>query len=329
MYNNPAYQQPYFQGYGYNYQPQPVKPPTQPITPEMMKQLNAKNEINQIALTQDDMIRSSCTHKHPVTGVIALEPLANGRHRCLICGDEFDVNQYDDAEVKQAVDIVKNVLQQTKMYWYDINPEICKDYMPMIKLLDNVDKLYTIALDHFDRFNGSASMIPTNAGIGGFAAVDSVIAQGAVPNYYGGMPAAPGYGYPQPTYGAPMYPQQPQVYPQPAVAPNPQQPVYGVNYGPVAQTGNVFGYEAPQAAPVAPQAPVYPQQPQPTVVPNFGAFQPQVQAPAAPVAPQAPVQAQQPAMPNPQVPVPPAQPVTPAAPVAPNEPATVEKKFSL
>lgn len=327
MYNSNFQQPSYFQGYGYNYQPQPVKPPTQPITPEMMKQLNAKSEINQIALTQDDMIRSSCTHKHPVTGAIALEPLTNGRHRCLICGDEFDVNQYDDNEVKQAVDIVKNILQQTKMYWYDINPEICKDYMPMIKLLDNVSRLYNIALDHFDRINGSASMIPTNNSYGGFAAVDSVIAQGVVPNYYG-MPVAPGYGgYPQPNYGAPAYLQQPQAYPQaaPNVAPNPQQSVYGMNYGPIG-TGNAFGYEASPQVPVA-QTPMYSQQQ--NVMPNFGAFQPQVQNtvvqqnPQAPVAPMPQAQSAMPTQQAPQVPVP-SQPVAP-----PTEPATVEKKFSL
>lgn len=322
MYYNYPNSYPQYGMAGYTYPTQPMVKGTQVLTQDQINYLRHKVD-NKVQITQEDALRSRCTHKD-INGVLTLEPEGQDGSvaRCTICGAVFDTKQIPQQTLQEAIATVTDCLQQTKTWWLDIPPEVAKDYMTILPLLEKLPYLYNVATDHWNRAMSNSYLQPVNASYGaGFNAVDSIIATGMVPMnpIYG--------GYQQPMYQqqAPMYQQQPQpqVAPQYAAPygqaqpmPQMQQPVQNPMGGmvapqqyyqpafPVAPSGNVFGYEGTQTVQPQPMTQVQPQ-----------AYQ---QAPmGAPVAPQPQAQPQQAV----QTPV--------APPTAPAEVPTVEKKFNL
>lgn len=269
------------------------QPPTnfvQTLTPEQCKQLqNEGNKGFTFNVEPIEFLRAQCVHKTPDGKDFAITVLDDntGLAKCTICGAEFNMNPYPDDIVENAMKVVLDTIQQSKLMWLTGPADAMSKYYQYIPLLEKLPKIANIAQKDYAKLNRSMSVnyMPEQRG---FQVLDQL---GYPQQFMYGQPnpyfqQAPAYGgYPQqqmpPVYGAPApaYQQAAPAYPQAPVAPQvpvgaPQPNIFGNQYN---QQMSGYGYPQ-QAAPVAPVVP-----PVAPVAPPMYAVQQ-----AAPVAPPIP-----------------------------------------
>lgn len=240
---------------------------TQTLTPEQINRLRQSGGGFSLQIPENEMLAALCTHKN--NGQFDMIRNQDGTVTCKICGQTFNLLKRDQAEVKEATEVILDFLQSTKTMYLDIPEETARQYFQIIPLVNRLPALYKLAVDDFAKYNGNSDLYNQNANSGGFSALANLVSPAmgmGMPVMGGGM--MPGYnGYPNMGY------QQPQ-----------QMPMQPMQQAPVQQTpmgGNPFGYYG------APAAPMYnpnmqmgqmPVQPQPQM--GGGMSMPQQQAPA-------------------------------------------------
>ena len=263
---------------GFGYAPQQnVQPPVfnQLLNQEEMAKLQKAPVQFSTRLTEDEFLRSICTHKQ--NNQIQLEALPNGKHRCPICGTEFfllDINTSDQDIENMCVNF-HDVMQSIKTYYGNI-PENMREFFMMIGFIKKVPYLWKAARTYFEKVVGQTGMLQANNDQNGFAALGNIFGNGAMGGMFGmgaGMPMGGYYnqqqmnmGYnPQPQQqgfvGQPMQqvpgmgqyqvPQQPGMNQAMPAQQQPQfaNPAYGMQQPqPVAMMGNPIGYVDQAAA---------------------------------------------------------------------------------
>lgn len=253
--------------YGYTYGvAKPQARNTQPLTQEQITKLRSNSTGFDMKVDQIDLLRAVCTHKEK-NGASALIQLEDGRQRCTICGEEFNLVTISDHDLEEKVNGVIDILQTIKTIYLDIPDKLAEGYFQLIPLLKKLLALWKLSVSNFSQYENYMDN-PVNTmgpGYSGFAAMQTLLT-----NPYSNVMTQPYYQ--QPIYSAPQQPVQPQynMYQQPVA------PAQAPNYNPMA-------YGAPQQ-PVAPAPGVIPGAPQPA---------PQMVTPTAPVAEEVAVQPQQ------------------------------------
>ena len=242
---------------GFTVNQQPIQF-TQTLTADELKLLqNTGNGLN-LKIEPIDLARAACVHKTPdgKNFSVYVTDEAKGTVKCTQCGAEFTMETYPEDVVNDAMKVVLDVIQQSKLMWLTGPAQMMKDYYAFIPLLEKLPQVAKTAQKDYAKLNTGYNMntIPEQRG---FQVLDSL--GGIIPNY--GAPMQQynyGAAYPQAPVApaAPMYGYQPPVAPPAApVAPAPVAP-QGVNpFGNQQQFQQQYNYGAYPQAPVAP-APV-------------------------------------------------------------------------
>ena len=273
---------------------------TQPLTNEEKAILKSKGGEFNTKVTQEDLLKSYCTHKE--NGVIVASQNQDGSYTCPICGETFNATSLDKADLEADVNKVIDDLQNVKLTYLDIPAEVARQYFTLIPLLKKLPQLGVIASNNWAKYeNATPGMMGGNSPYG-FAQLNQMTYGGAMPMGYMGQPMM--YGQMQPMYQQPMMqapvytPQQQPVMPDPNAMANPMNPnggypVYAngmvppqagvmMNVQPATMVaGNEFGtlgnpaYVAQQQVPVAAPQPVAQTTPAAAPVPSPQQGQPQ------------------------------------------------------
>ena len=280
-------QNPNMVGYTAANRPQPRF--TQPVTNEMSKMVLSTDDELSVKISPTEKIKNMCTHKDPGTGQVALVDDgkdSKGRDivTCRVCGESFHMVMNPDAEVFDAVEKVRDILQSAKTLYLDIPEEFAKEYFQILTLLDRTPQLFRKAAKNFNQYyDYSNNPNPVWGNMNSFAQVNGMIGGmnmgGIQPGFYGY--ANPAFVQTAPMGQQPIYQQPVNTTPTAPVAGQPVQYQYNA-YGqpiaaaPVASNDNPLMYTpaAPVAQPVAP-APAPGVAPGATTIPVQG-------APAAP-----------------------------------------------
>ena len=301
MYNNNfygAYGMPGGMMYNQNFQRPQM---TQPLTPEEMAILADKGGAFSTKVTQEDMLKAYCTHKKNGTIVAIQNP--DGSFTCPICGETFDYNSLEKADIEADVKKVIDDIQSIKLTYLDIGTEVARQYFPIIPLLNKLPQLAVMASNNFAKYEQGTAMINGGNSPYGFAQFNNLMNGGMM---YGQQPMMYGQApmYQQPMgYGQQIPVQQPNMYGQMPMAGG-YAPMTN-NYDPnqMVNPMNTGAYPAqmpPQAGMIMPQAqpttaanefgtfgnPAYAPQPQPVAQQTAVAQNPVVPQATAPVAPQ-------------------------------------------
>jgi len=202
---------PYMMG-GPQYAPQPQARMTQPLTVEQIKLLRNQTPAFTLDVSEEDMLRSRCTHK-TLDGKFAtvLNNDAEGTVTCSICGAKFSLMEVAKESAEEAVRIIVDLLQSIKTYYVDMPDSVAIQFFQMIPFIEKIPKLYEIALNNFNKYDGAGmgNQSPNMYGFNMLGAITSPMAyQG-----FGSQPMMGGGGYPmqQPMMngGYPMQPGQP------------------------------------------------------------------------------------------------------------------------
>jgi len=200
---------PYMMG-GPQYAVQPQARMTQPLTVEQIKLLRNQTPAFTLDVSDEDMLRSRCTHK-TLDGKFAtvLNNDPEGTVTCSICGAKFSLMEVAKESAEEAVRIIIDLLQSIKTYYVDMPDSVAIQFFQMIPFIEKIPKLYEIALNNFNKYDGAGmgNQSPNMYGFNMLGAITSPMAY-----QMGGMPMSPGMpmgGYPmqQPMMGG--YPIQP------------------------------------------------------------------------------------------------------------------------
>ena len=242
---------------------------TQPLTPEQINQLRSRGGAFKIEVSEEDLLRAACTHKengHPTLVVEGTNPdTGNDILHCTICGETFEMVDYNRPEVEKAVKLIQDLLQTSKALYLDIPEQLATQYYQMIPLLKLFPELYDRAQKNFSMYENALGYQPNNvaAGTNGFAMMSSMLANPYTAVGYPGYQQQPMMyqgGYPQQPVQQPMgYPQQQPMMGYAAM----QTPMgYTAQPQPMSPYGNPFMTGAPQQVPTqAPTAGVVPPAP--------------------------------------------------------------------
>ena len=267
MYNNYYAPSPYV-GQGYAQVTQKPKN-TNPLTKEQLAELRQNGGGLSLVPTREEVLQAICTHRDLNTGESRLVSNDDGSVTCTMCGSTFSTLEVTQDQVKEATNVIIDILQNTKALYLDIPEDVCSNYFKIIPLVQKIPQLYKVASDNFKQYEGINPL--SNEGSNNIFARYNMLTG----------PVMPQYGYGQPMQYQPMYAQQPMVQ-QPMMDMNYQQPAYNpqmmqmVSEAPAAGTNPFYGQVQ--------QQPVQ----QPAAAPQFTNIN--NAATAAPVAPSAPVQ---------------------------------------
>ena len=285
FYGNNGFGNPVYGGgvsYGYNYQ-QPAQPPVfnQLLTADEMQKLQKNPNLFSTKLTEEEYLRSICTHKDHQNH-ITLEQQPNGKYRCSICQEEFNLIDLNTSkeEIEATCNNLYDLMQSIKTY-YGNAPEALREFYLMIGFLPKIKSMWEVAKTYFDKTTGNYGGLTMNNDQSGFAVLSNIFGNGAMAGiapgvgmgnpmgyygappqgqWYGGAPVppsaamqTPGWGVPGNPMGAPQGQMPPSQAPapggNPALTPQPSAPVYGYNpniYGPapggVVPSANPIGY---------------------------------------------------------------------------------------
>lgn len=231
------------------------------LTEEEIKMLQHKKPSKiDINISEEDQLRSMCTHKHNGCEVTQELNDGSGKVYCPICGEIWKpTGELNKEDIQGAIDIIDSAMQTAK--WVgDYNIELVRDYFPIAPLLKKFPDLYEHAMTTYKKFINQNGYDHANS-----SHLYSMYNQ-LTGNY--GVPAGMGYNNPyiqqapQYQYGqqvpnvTPYQPQQvPQQYPyaqQQPMAPiqNPMQLPMGSQFGEQANNMMNGGYYAqPQQYP--------------------------------------------------------------------------------
>ena len=189
------------------YQMVPQKPKnTNPVTKEQLAELRKNGGGLSLVPTKEEMIQAICTHRDLNTGESRLVQNDDGTVTCTMCGSTFSTLEVDQEQVKEATNVILDILQNTKALYLDIPDQVCSEYFRIIPLVKKIPDLYKVASDNFKQYEGVNPM--------SYEGSNNIFARY---NMLTG-PTAPQYGYGQPMQYQPYYNQQPvmgqQVYGQ-------------------------------------------------------------------------------------------------------------------
>lgn len=288
--------QPYFGGYdpsgygfpamGFNNMPMPAN--QNALTDEEIQMLKNTRPSGQfvLAISQEDVARSRCTHKEGNRDVVLQTTDGSGDVYCPICQARWKPDMMSKEEVEELVGKLLDQMQNAK-WTGDLPVDLTRELFTLMPLLKKYPEVHEYAMNTFNKYysaRGMFSAADTNI----YGMYNSLFTAGApVQNYYQPQPQmTQNYYQPQAAQGyvpngmpanAAVNPMQASTYGVDPMAAN-QQYVSQAN---MMMGGTVYG---------APVAPAYGA----PVAPNYGA--PVAQAPQAPVQPAtAPVQPTAPA----------------------------------
>lgn len=241
-YNNGYYGQPYngaqyasqnlFGAPGYSVNQTAPPKLTSTLTEEQIKQLQNTGDSFSLQLTEEDILRGVCVHRYK-DGSSALIDNPDGSSTCRICQHNFYFGEYKEEEVKEATDIILNILQTTKLLYLDMPDQAAKEYYQIIPLIAKIPKLFKIAADNFRRHDNIPGFVPGQS-MNPFMIFGAMTSPGGFQYAPVQQPGYQGYGYGVPQMNQPMYGQ-----PQPPFAGGQQIPPMGGYNMPGA---NAFGY---------------------------------------------------------------------------------------
>lgn len=208
-------------------------PWTNPLDDKGRELLKQKEPEFVLKATEEELLRSSCTHRDPQKRCATLVQDPNtGTWKCTQCGAVFNIVDLPIEKIEEYVYGMIDILQTSKLMYVNMPPQTVTSFYQMIPFLEKVPKLYQTAQNIFKKVNGGNTLQGFNYTNDPFATINNAIAN---PGY--GMPGY-GYGYGQPVPQAPVYPQY-QAPPQY----NNTNGFYGdPNFNPIQQ-------QAPMAAP--------------------------------------------------------------------------------
>ena len=236
----------------------------------------SKLDIN---ISQEDNLRSMCTHKSHGKDMVTPLNDGTGKVYCPICGEVWDPTPVSREQIDEAIELIYSAMQNSK--WVgDFNIQLVREYFPISKMLEKFPDLYDYAMKTFNRYitvNGYQNANDANL----YSQYNSLMGYNTA-NFYSNIP----YQSQMPTYG------QAPVQPQPMMATGQPAPMYGqapvvnpmqiptntqfTDQSNMMMQGTYYGQPqpmmpAPQAAPMYGQAPMMgqpmqqpyqPQQPQ-------------------------------------------------------------------
>lgn len=139
---------------------------TQPLTQAEQNELKKKSPAFTTELTRDELLRSYCTHRNKDGS--ALVENSDGTVTCAICGETivFPANGYTKEEVQEIVMKFRNLLNVIKCQYFDIPPQIVKEFFQIMPYVEKVPELYNLAMQNFNSYNRNANMGGTNPVLG-------------------------------------------------------------------------------------------------------------------------------------------------------------------
>ena len=139
---------------------------TQPLTQAEQNELKKKSPAFTTELTRDELLRSYCTHRNKDGSTLVENP--DGTGTCTICGETvvFPANGYTKEEVQEITMKFKNLLNVIKCQYFDIPPQIVKEFFQIMPYVEKVPELYNLAMQNFNSYNRNANMGGTNPVLG-------------------------------------------------------------------------------------------------------------------------------------------------------------------
>lgn len=214
--------------YGYNsYNPQmfntmgygiPQRPKgTNGLTVEQAQELQQNAGLN-LMPTKEEYLQAICTHRDLKSGQNVLVADETGSNlTCPICASQFRALNMTEQDVKEAVDTVSDVLENIKMLYLDIPPEVCQEFMKILPMVKKIPALYKIAAANFRQYENAVTTAQNGPSslIGQYNYINSPMGPSGftVPNPYPQQMNMGGFQ--QPMYQQPM-PQYQQPAPQQA-----------------------------------------------------------------------------------------------------------------
>lgn len=203
---------------------------TQNLTPEQIKLLTASGGGLDLELNEEDIARAACLHKTADGKGFATTIIdeATSTVRCNICGAEFTMIPHPPATIDQAMKVIEDTAQQSKLMWLDAPADVSKAYFAFLPLMKKVKSVNKVAQGVYNKLTKNMN-VQAGREIGGFGALDSLTCGFGAPVAYPTPTPAPGYNAPgMPvayTHGVAVAPgvtvQQGVGMPMTAPAPNP------------------------------------------------------------------------------------------------------------
>lgn len=225
---------------------------SQPLTGELAKKLMQGGNTNfTLQISEDDKLRSICTHKDPNRNFeFSLNDNGDGSSTCYICGKTFNIVGAKET-VDDAVRTTLDVLQTIKTYYLDLPPRVASEYMLIIPMIEKIPQLFDIAVNNFNshevnphnqyNMNNAAGLLnnilsPYGQMGGGYPMMNNgyPMGNGGYPMGGGGYPPMNNGGYPM---NPNMNPNQNVFYQNPQQQPQQQQQFNYVNPEQTAQGG--------------------------------------------------------------------------------------------
>ena len=95
-----------------------------------------------LAITEEERIRTQCGHVDQ-NGNFAVVPCADGHeYMCTICDSRFSMNALNYDDVKDAVKIIRGVLEVSKVAYDMLRDEVAQRFFEMIPALKRIPSLY-------------------------------------------------------------------------------------------------------------------------------------------------------------------------------------------
>ena len=201
-----------------------------------------------IEITQEALDRAICTHRYG--NKLYLDDTHNpdnpGEQVCEICGAVF--NLIENATPEQIHQVMRdciNTLHTIKVFYVNIPDNLCKQIFQVIAVLEQIDKLWGIATDQFNKYNNPYQIGDSaNPNNNTFALFNNLMGMQPMQPMMGGMmpmqqPMQPMMGM-QPMQQQPV--QQPMMGMQP-IQPGPMggQPMQPMNFQAQAMTAEAPG----------------------------------------------------------------------------------------
>lgn len=240
---------------------QPVEPPKMTNPLDNIEKRIKSGAGRAIEITQEALDRAICTHRYG--NKLHLNDTNNpdnpGEQICDICGAVFNlIENATPAQIHQVVRDCINTLHTIKVMYVNIPDNLCKQIFQIIAVLEQVDKLWGIAAEQFNKYQNPYQVADTqNMANNTFAMFNNLMGQN--PMFQQPMMQQPVM---QPMQQAQPMVQQPMMQGgMPAIQPGPmgQQPMNMQAQAMTAQapglTTNGFGATSAPVN-VTPEAPV-------------------------------------------------------------------------
>ena len=173
--NQQSQQMPYNYNYSYNpnmfsavgYAMPQMRKGTNALTLEQQQELQQKAGGLNLMPTKEEYYQAICTHRDIKSGYNVTIEDESGNLTCPICSSQFRSLNMTDKDVEEAVSTIVDILENTKMLYLDIPPEVCQEFMKILPMVKKIPALYKIAAANFRQYeniptsvqNGPSSLI--------------------------------------------------------------------------------------------------------------------------------------------------------------------------